>query len=324
MEAKIKPLPPLRPAPLQKPVKSGKALAITLSIIITFIVVAAGAYATYEFVVLPDTERDDDILQEQVEALTNQTESLQQQIEDLQGDDGEEEEEVVDGLQTYSNLTFGYGFEYPEAWNVVTSKYDPNYAFFGPEATPSGMALGGVELISSKFSLSDYLDYMESTTEIQYTSRQDININGVDGLRVTYNGFPKSGVSVLLESGRINIFINSTEIEDIEYFDTIVDSFEFLHQAAEDEREELNSILEHVFAYDHGISVENVSVKVLQQSYEHVRGFVNLNGEGGMFLAAKRDGDWTIVHEGNGAIMCSVVTPYNFPFYMIGDCVPNV
>jgi flagellar basal body-associated protein FliL len=43
-------------------------------------------------------------------------------------------------------------------------------------------------------------------------------------------------------------------------------------------------------------------------------------GEGGMFLAAKVDGAWKLVYDGNGQIDCKVVKPYGFPADMIKDC----
>jgi hypothetical protein len=44
-------------------------------------------------------------------------------------------------------------------------------------------------------------------------------------------------------------------------------------------------------------------------------------GGGGIFLAAKVNGEWKIVFDGNGQIECKIFKPYNFPSNMISDCV---
>lgn len=76
------------------------------------------------------------------------------------------------------------------------------------------------------------------------------------------------------------------------------------------------------FAYKYGINANDVSVAILESTATHTRGTVVIDGgKSRTFLAARGNGSYTIVHDGNGAIMCSVVAPYNFPAYMISDCV---
>lgn len=79
--------------------------------------------------------------------------------------------------------------------------------------------------------------------------------------------------------------------------------------------------LKGAFAYKYGINANDVVITISESTATHTRGMVNMNGEGGIFLAARGNGSYTIVHDGNGAIMCSVVAPYDFPAYMINDCV---
>ena len=79
-------------------------------------------------------------------------------------------------------------------------------------------------------------------------------------------------------------------------------------------------------------SSETIDKIIIKKSTEdHMRGMVNFlptkedlevgrGGEGGMFLAAKIDGEWRLIYDGNGVIKCSLVNKYNFPSDMITDC----
>lgn len=64
-----------------------------------------------------------------------------------------------------------------------------------------------------------------------------------------------------------------------------------------------------------------VSVTINQETENHVRGDVifEKGAPGGIFFATKVDEKWQIVHDGNGAIPCKLVT-YGFPTEMLTDC----
>jgi hypothetical protein len=86
-----------------------------------------------------------------------------------------------------------------------------------------------------------------------------------------------------------------------------------------------------------GLSVEQILTKLFSLKYEkpeeeiivgisdrtdiYAMGGVSFKGElsGGWFLAAKLDGEWEIVQDGNGTIICQIIEPYDFP----GDMVPT-
>lgn len=72
-------------------------------------------------------------------------------------------------------------------------------------------------------------------------------------------------------------------------------------------------------------------VTVSKSTDTHMRGMVSftptkaqleagMQGDGGIFLAAKVDGQWKLVFDGNGVIDCKLVNQYNFPSDMISDC----
>lgn len=65
-----------------------------------------------------------------------------------------------------------------------------------------------------------------------------------------------------------------------------------------------------------------VIVNVDQETENHARGNVifEAGAPGGIFLAARIDGEWQIVFDGNGQIPCNL-SAYGFPNEMLADCV---
>ena len=41
---------------------------------------------------------------------------------------------------------------------------------------------------------------------------------------------------------------------------------------------------------------------------------------GGWWLAAKTSGEWVIVADGNGTVLCSDIEDYDFPVSMVPEC----
>lgn len=65
-----------------------------------------------------------------------------------------------------------------------------------------------------------------------------------------------------------------------------------------------------------------VTIRVNQEALEHAMGLVSFEGEigGGWWLAAKVGGEWVLVADGNGAIICADIDPYDFPTDMVPEC----
>jgi hypothetical protein len=85
------------------------------------------------------------------------------------------------------------------------------------------------------------------------------------------------------------------------------------------------------FSQKYDKPTEEISVTVSEMTNDHARGYVGfLNtsaGEdefnepsGGLFLATRIDGNWTVIFDGSGIVVCEVIDPYNFPEDMIGEC----
>jgi hypothetical protein len=81
-----------------------------------------------------------------------------------------------------------------------------------------------------------------------------------------------------------------------------------------------------LLADKHQKKFSEISVTVDQESENHIRGSVqfqpvNEPGNGGWFLAAKVNGNWKLVFDGNGTPFCDEIASYNFPADMIeGYC----
>lgn len=91
--------------------------------------------------------------------------------------------------------------------------------------------------------------------------------------------------------------------------------------------------VQQLFADKYQTKKSAVAVLVEQEGVNHVRGSVRIldaaahdpnaasgQGTGGIFLAAKVDGEWALVFDGNGAISCELVEGYGFPSEMVQDC----
>lgn len=91
--------------------------------------------------------------------------------------------------------------------------------------------------------------------------------------------------------------------------------------------------VQKLFATKYQTKKSAVAVLIEQEATNHVRGSVRIldnvaldpnaqsgQGTGGIFLAAKVNGNWELVFDGQGAISCELVEGYGFPAEMIKDC----
>jgi len=69
-----------------------------------------------------------------------------------------------------------------------------------------------------------------------------------------------------------------------------------------------------------GPDFAEVVLEVNENTGQFATGSVGSGPGGGMFFAAKVDGQWFIAWDGNGSIFCEDIEPYNFPNTMIPSC----
>ncbi len=72
---------------------------------------------------------------------------------------------------------------------------------------------------------------------------------------------------------------------------------------------------------EHGPDAASLNVTVSKIEGEYAQGGASGQGGGGMWFAARLNGKWTLVWDGNGQIDCISISPYpGFPKGMIPEC----
>lgn len=80
--------------------------------------------------------------------------------------------------------------------------------------------------------------------------------------------------------------------------------------------------IKEAFSLKYNRPVAEINITTDKMIDNRASGGVIFSGEmgGGWWLAAKEEGTWKIVADGNGAVMCADVEPYNFPVAMVPEC----
>jgi len=72
---------------------------------------------------------------------------------------------------------------------------------------------------------------------------------------------------------------------------------------------------------EHGADANGLTYTVKTINGNYAEGAANAEHGGGMWFAAKVNGVWKLVWDGNGEILCSSLAPYpDFPKTMISEC----
>jgi len=84
------------------------------------------------------------------------------------------------------------------------------------------------------------------------------------------------------------------------------------------------ALIKQALVDKHGWNPDDIVVTVSKSTGRYVSGGVREKSSevgGGMFFAVKTDGQWKIIFDGNGAIMCESLKDYqDLPVSMIGEC----
>ena len=87
------------------------------------------------------------------------------------------------------------------------------------------------------------------------------------------------------------------------------------------EKDDLAKIIKAALIKKHGSNAASLNVTVSKIEGDYAQGGASGQGGGGMWFAAKLNGNWTLVWDGNGIITCDDVSPYpGFPASMIPEC----
>lgn len=83
----------------------------------------------------------------------------------------------------------------------------------------------------------------------------------------------------------------------------------------------IESLIKAALVAKHGATAQELTVKVSKIEGEYAEGGASGQGGGGMWFAARLNGTWTLVWDGNGQIDCKDISPYpGFPADMIPEC----
>lgn len=65
-----------------------------------------------------------------------------------------------------------------------------------------------------------------------------------------------------------------------------------------------------------------ISIKTVEEDF--AAGSASEQGGGGLWYAARVNGEWILAWDGNGSIPCAQINKYNFPSTMIPTCWENL
>jgi hypothetical protein len=77
------------------------------------------------------------------------------------------------------------------------------------------------------------------------------------------------------------------------------------------------SALRTALAAHFGVSPDGMAFVIAEQTEEHATGGL----PGGYFLAAREEGTWVIVYDGQATPSCEQIAPYDFPLDMVPECL---
>ena len=91
-----------------------------------------------------------------------------------------------------------------------------------------------------------------------------------------------------------------------------------------DETETIKAAVKAAIVAKRGADAAALTYTVSKVEGDYAQGGASGSGGGGMWFAAKINGKWTLVWDGNGVILCSDIAPYpDFPKTMVSECWDN-
>ena len=88
-----------------------------------------------------------------------------------------------------------------------------------------------------------------------------------------------------------------------------------------DEESLLKQTIKTALVAEHGSQASSLNITVSKIEGSYASGAASEQGGGGMWFAAKANGIWKLVWDGNGMILCSSLTSYpSYPADMIPEC----
>ena len=251
--------------------------------------------------------------------------------------------------KTYVNARYNYSIEYPSNWSFREFPDKKNGAAFNPIDKPGYPDNSDSISISvdpnGNFNgdpLDDYIrkagagiqDYGELAS-----IKKVETIDGVIGYETTWMVQPFLGRgSSSSESLPITYFelsndkslsarVSLNRKEDLNIYEKMLRTIKLVITKnitltpTVDEEAILKTIIKKYINTKHGGSEDSLTISVSRIEGNYAQGGASDEGGGGMWFAAKEDGVWKLVWDGNGVIECSTFALYpNFPTSMIPEC----
>lgn len=254
--------------------------------------------------------------------------------------------------KTYANAKYNYSIEYPSDWSVKEYSNSKEGAAFNPLNKPGYPDTSDAISISAGKTLSNYADltlaeYVKiAGKEIQnYNSLASLKkittVNGTVGYETTWmvqpitvmGRPPAGGESESLPITYFELPGNKTSLvrvtldrkEDLITYEKMLTTVKVMVPLTPiptvDEAAVLKIVIKKYITLKRGGSENDLTITVSKIEGNYAQGDASAQGGGGMWFAAKEDGVWKLVWDGNGAIDCSIFTLYpNFPTSMVPEC----
>ncbi len=254
--------------------------------------------------------------------------------------------------KTYTNLKNNYSINYPGDWSVTESDSQDG-AVFNPLNKPGDPDTSDAISIHVGKTLGNYADLsLEEYAKMAGQEIQNYNslasfkevtaADGTVGYRTTWmiqpmtvmGKPPTEGESESLPITYFEIPGNRTSLvrvtlerkEDLEIYEKMLTTVKVMAPLTPiptvDEAAVLENVIQKYIALKHKSDENSFTISVSKIEGNYAQGGVSdEGGGGGMWFAAKEDGVWKLVWDGNGIIQCSIFTLYpNFPTSMIPEC----
>lgn len=254
--------------------------------------------------------------------------------------------------KTYTNTKFNYTVDYPSDWTLREYSDSQEGAAFNPLNKPGYPDASDAISISTGQKVGNYEDPLEeyakvaATAEIQnYNSlasfKRVTTVNGIVGYETTWMVQPISvmgqpatqGKSESLPITYFEIPGNKTSLvrvslnrkEDLETYEKMLLTVKIMAPLTPiptvDETAVLKYVIKKYIALKNNSDENALTITVSKIEGNYAQGGASDEGGGGMWFAAKENGVWKLVWDGNGVIECSIFTLYpNFSTSMIPEC----
>lgn len=118
---------------------------------------------------------------------------------------------------------------------------------------------------------------------------------------------------------------NSDNVVEEETKDVLEEENGLEEKSVDESDESVIETLVLLLAQKHKKKIEDIKVIISKREGNYIVGGVSFSDEvsGGMLFAAKTNGAWKIVYDGNGVCSCSALSIVDFPKTLVKECLDD-